>query len=116
MPSCNDGGGDDVQESHCVSSGSNTITLCTREEDCLDINGMNLVATIKNLTAELEALRASILPECIPGCDGSRRRILENCFGPTASPKTATQTSSSPTQRGHTTDVGKVLLAGSFIR
>ena len=114
-PNNTDSGGDDVEEAHCVSSGSNTITLCTREEDGLYVNGMNLVATIKNLTAELEVLRASILPECIPGGDASRRRILTNCFGPTASPTTATPTSS-PTQRGHTTDVGKILLADNFIR
>ena len=42
-PNNTDSGGDDVEEAYCVSSGSNTITLCTREEDGLYVNGMNLV-------------------------------------------------------------------------
>ena len=64
---------------HCTSSKKNSITLCTEEEDGVMVNGINLIQTIKNLTAELEALKASILPECTTNA-GRRMLQTDPCF------------------------------------
>lgn len=92
---------DDTDPSfHCYSKGENTVHICSGESGGVFVNDANLEdelgripvlkSEIATLEEKLENLTASILPECIPGNEGSRRRILADCFGSKLSPNDPT--------------------------
>ena len=86
--------------------------ICTKDPHGVYVNDINLMDQIAALREQLQNLSSSILPECILEDDASRRRILADCFGPTASPTgkpTGTPTSA-PSLKGSTSFVGRMLL------